>query len=241
MHSVKSINYLADKEKNMLNNFKETILKALAEKGWSCEELDYRIKERAGFTAEFIAGSSGVLNEDTKKRIASLLEISASGQNDYESFIESLMSELYNYTRYGNLHWNKVTGRAAVENADAVREIKRLTIKEDAKGLHEGIGTSTLEVEGGPCYTLRTRNGLDVFISVSECIPFVEIESRNLLLNVYVTDKRGYLLTYCEGDMTKTCSRTEERISLVFLMSLLHTMYRSIMEYYGDELYEYPF
>ncbi len=225
----------------MLNYFKETILRTLTQKGWSCEELDYRINEREGFTADYIASSYENLREDRKRRICSLIQISDSGQDEYESFIESLMSELYNFTRYGNLHWNKVAGRVAIEDADMVRGIKRVVIKEDAKGPHEGVEATTSKVEAGPSYYIRTRNGLDVFISISELIPCMGNESRNLSLNVYVADKRGYLLDYVEGDRASTRLTAATRVPLAFLVSLLKIMHKSIMEYYGDELYEYPF
>ena len=225
----------------MLNNFKETILKALIHKGWSLEECDYRINEREGFTAEFIAGSSENIEEDTRRRICSLLEITDLGQDEYESFIESLMSELYNFTRFGNLHWNRTNGRVAVEGADTARGIKRVVIKEDAKGPHEGVGATTSVVEAGPTYKVRTRNGLDVFISVSESILLVDDESRNLLLNVYVADKHGYLLDYVEGGRVTPQSTSKGGVPIAFLISLLKTMYKSIMKYFGDELYEYPF
>lgn len=223
---------------------KTSILTVLEDKGWSTEELDYRIDRMEGFTSDFICDRG--MTKLPKTVITALSTVLDMSYNDLlkmndnpeedTSFIYSKIEKLHDMTEYGNIKWDKIDGKIAFVSSDENESIMKAFTRRDKEGRHFPPYYSEKETyEAGPTYHYRTRTGIDIFISKTVC----ENGSHtgyNYTNAMYLTDKRGHLLCYIE--LSDKTNIVEQNILRDFAVINLNSLYEDILFVHKDSLYQ---
>lgn len=223
---------------------KTQILSLLETKGWSLEELDYRLRRPEGFMSSFICNSSlKKLPRDTLMLLGTLLDypyeelikMNLTSEED-STYLYAKITDLHDSTEYGHIYWERSDGKIAFVTSEESDDIMKALIRKDKEGLHYPPYYSKKEVyEAGPTYHYRTRNSIDVYLSktVAENKQHTGYVYTN---NIYFTDKRGYLLAYAE--LSDSPDFRSQSILKDFASMDLDDLYENLLFSHKDSLYE---
>lgn len=223
---------------------KTKILSLLETKGWSLEELDFRLRRPEGFISDFICNNSvkklprdiimllGTLLDSPYEE---LLKMNIKPEED-STYIYGKVSDLHDSTEYGHTYWERCDGKIAFVTSEEDDSIMKAIIRKDREGLHYPPYFSKKETfEAGPTYHYRTRNGVDIYLSktVAENEKHTGYDFTNA---IYLTDKRGYLLAYTE--LSDSPDLRGQSILKDFAVCDLDDLYEELLYVHKDSLYE---
>lgn len=225
-------------------NLKTKILSLLETKGWSLEELDFRLRRPEGFMSSFICNSSmKKLPRDVIMLIGTLLDtpyeellkMNLKPEED-TTYLYEKITTLSDMTEYGNIFWDRVDGKIAFVTSEESDDIMKAFISRDREGLHYPPYYSQKKTyEAGPSYHYRTRNGVDVYISktVAENNKHTGYDFTN---NIYFTDKNSHLLAYAE--LSDSPDLRAQTILEDLATMDLDELYEELLYVHKDSLYE---